>query len=281
MRPSSLPVRLLRLARLAVHLARGLAIVTLRFPRIGVHEQDRILERWSRRLLAILGVRVRAHNAPHAWPARSLLVLNHVSWLDIFAVYAVAPGLFVAKSEIARWPVLGRLVAGVGTLFIERGRNSHARRTNERIAAALASGRRVAVCPEGTTTDGRQVKRFHAALLQPAIDAGAVVQPLALAYSDGRGAYTDAAAYVDDMSFVESLWRIVSTPRIEVELRFAPPIAAAGATRRELSAAAHEAVAEMLAASLAGTRPGKAGGPPVAPPRAARPTRTPYPAQAD
>ncbi|MCX7893768.1 MAG: 1-acyl-sn-glycerol-3-phosphate acyltransferase [Burkholderiales bacterium] len=281
MSPSPLAVRLLRLARLAAHVARGLAIVTFRFPRLTAKQQDRILERWSRKLLAILSVRVRPHNAPHAWPERTLVVTNHVSWLAIFAAYAVAPGLFVAKSEIAGWPVLGRLVAGVGTLFIERGRNSHARRTNERIAAALASGRRVAVCPEGTTTDGRHVKRFHAALLQPAIDAGAAVQPVALAYTDGHGAFSEAAAYVDDMSFMASLWRIVSTRRLEVELRFAPQIAASGATRRELSAAAHEAVAQMLAASPAGTRPGTAGGPPAAPPRAARPTRTPYPARAD
>ncbi len=90
-----------------------------------------MLESWSRRLLAILRVRVAAHNAPAIRPERCQLVANHVSWLDIFAVYAVAPSLFVAKSDIRGWPVVGALVARVGTLFIERGNRRHARATND------------------------------------------------------------------------------------------------------------------------------------------------------
>ena len=281
MNPTPLHVRVTRLARLLVHLARGLAIVWARFPRLTAKQQDRVLERWSRKLLSILNVRVRPHNVPHEWPERTLIVTNHVSWLDIFAVYSVAPGLFVAKAEIAQWPVVGGLVSRVGTLYIERGRNSHARRTNERIAAMLATGRRVAVCPEGTTTDGKHVKRFHAALLQPAIDAAAIVQPVALRYTDGHGQFTDAAAYVGDMSLAESLWRIVSTRRIDVELHFVVPIDGAGTTRRELSVAAHAAVAAGVRVNPSGTRSEKPADLPGELPTAPHPTRSPYPAQAD
>jgi 1-acyl-sn-glycerol-3-phosphate acyltransferase len=281
---------LFRLARLGVHLARGLWIVQTRYARLAPAEQDRALEGWSRRLLAILRVRVAADNAPAVIPDPCLLVSNHVSWLDIFAVYAVAPSLFVAKSDIRGWPLVGRLVARVGTLFIERGSRRHVRATNERVVAALAGGRLVSVCPEGTTTDGRAVKHFHAALLQPAIDAGATVLPVALRYRErdgGRtGEQTDAAAYVGDMSFVESIWRIAREPGLEVELRFTAAIDARGRHRRELAAMARELIARELGLPLAypavrDTAPGTDADLPDGSPSARRPTRSPYPAPAD
>jgi 1-acyl-sn-glycerol-3-phosphate acyltransferase len=280
---------LFRLARAGVHLAHGLWIVQTRYARLAPAEQDRALEGWSRKLLAILRVHVAAHNAPAVIPDRCLLVSNHVSWLDIFAVYAVAPSLFVAKSEIRGWPLVGRLVAQVGTLFIERGSRRHARATNERVVAALASGRLVSVCPEGTTTDGRSVKHFHAALLQPAIDAGAAVLPVALRYRERDGGQpgeqTDAAAYVGEMSLVESMWRIAREPGLEVELRFAPAIDARDRHRRELAAMAREFIARELDLPLAypvrHTAPGTDAGLPDGSPSAHRPTRSPYPAPAD
>ena len=279
---------LFRLARLGAHLARGLWIVQTRYARLAPAEQDRALEGWSRRLLAILRVRVAADNAPAVIPDPCLLVSNHVSWLDIFAVYAVAPSLFVAKSDIRGWPLVGRLVARVGTLFIERGSRRHARATNERVVAALATGRLVSVCPEGTTTDGRSLKHFHAALLQPAIDAGATVLPVALRYRErdgGRtGEQTDAAAYVGEMSLVQSMWRIVREPGLEVELWFAGAIDARGRHRRELAALARELIARALEVPLAnpaGTAPGTGAGLPDGSPSAHRPTRSPYPAPAD
>ena len=279
---------LFRLARAGVHLAHGLWIVQTRYARLAPAEQDRALERWARKLLAILRVRVATHNTPAILPDRCLLVSNHVSWLDIFAVYAVAPSLFVAKSDIRDWPLVGRLVARVGTLFIERGSRRHARATNERVVAALASGRLVSVCPEGTTTDGRSVKHFHAALLQPAIDAGATVLPVALRYRErdgGRtGEQTDPAAYVGEMSLVESMWRIAREPGLEVELRFAGAIEARGRHRRELAALARDLIARALELPLAdpaGTVPGTGAGLPGGSPSAPHPTRSPYPARAD
>jgi 1-acyl-sn-glycerol-3-phosphate acyltransferase len=280
-RRAALADSLFRLARLGAHLTRGLWIVEMRYARLTPVEQDRTLERWSRRLLGILRVRVAPHNAPTVIPERCLLVSNHVSWLDIFAIYAVCPSLFVAKSDIRGWPLLGRLVARVGTLFIERGSRRHARATNERVVAALASGRLVSVCPEGTTTDGRTVKHFHAALLQPAIDAGAAVLPVALRYRDRNGVETDAAAYVGDMSLVASMWRIAREPGLEIELRFASTIDVQALHRRELAALARSVIARELDLSLAHTAPGTAGDPRGEPLSAHHPTHTPYPAPAD
>jgi 1-acyl-sn-glycerol-3-phosphate acyltransferase len=278
--PASLATRLTRLARLPAHLARGLW-QSRRFPSLSAERQDRTSAAWSRRLMSILGVRVHATNAPHDPGLGTLLVANHVSWLDVFALYTVAPGIFVAKSEIAGWPLLGRLVTNAGTIYIERGRGRHARRTNERIVAALGERGRVIVFPEGTTSDGTHVRRFHAALLQPAIAAGGMVQPVLIRYTDGRGHPSHAADYVGDTSLAQSMWSIVSARRLVVEIEFLPPIPAAEADRRVLAHAAHDAIARALDPAHAGSAPGTAPDPRAAPPSASPATRSPYPARAD
>jgi 1-acyl-sn-glycerol-3-phosphate acyltransferase len=280
-RATPVPVRLARILRLVAHILRGLWIVRTGYAALPPTRQDEALRRWSRELLAILRVEVRCHNAPATLPERCLLVSNHVSWLDIFAVYAVTPGLFVAKSEIRDWPVVGGLVRRVGTLFIERGSRRHARRTTERVVAALEAGRLVAVCPEGTTTDGRSVKHFHAALLQPAIDAGALVLPVALRFTDAGGTQTDAPIYIDDMSLVQSVWRIVSTPAMAVELRFVSCVNAAGEHRRELAQRMRDIIAHALALPLPHTQCETPADPRAESPSAGPPTRSPCPAPAD
>jgi 1-acyl-sn-glycerol-3-phosphate acyltransferase len=276
-----IPARLARIVRLVVHVARGLWLVRTRYAALTPARQDAALRGWSRALLAILRVEVRCYNAPASLPERCLLVLNHVSWLDIFAVYAAAPGLFVAKSEIRDWPVVGELVRRVGTLFIERGSRRHARRTNERIVAALENGRLVAVCPEGTTTDGRSLRHFHSALLQPAIEARAEVLPVALRFVDGAGAQTDAPIYVGEMSLVESVWRIASTRSMAVELRFAPCVNAEGHHRRDLTQRVHGVIARELGLAPGHASLGRAAGLPVGPVPGGLAAPSPRPAQAD
>jgi len=273
-------VSAVRIARVATHLVRGLSMASTRFARLTPAAQHRELEQWSHELLSILRVRLSCHNAPESLPARCLVVLNHVSWLDVFGIFAVLPCQFVAKSEVRDWPLVGRLTERVGTLFIERGNRRHAQRTNGRIVEALMNARLIAVCPEGATTDGRALKHFHAALLQPAIDADAMVLPVAVRYLDHSGAQTDAAAYVDGVSLLQSLWRIARSP-LTVELRFAAPIEAHGLKRRELADAAKRVIAHELGLPAPDKEPETPGGLLAVPPTARRPTHSPYPVPVD
>jgi 1-acyl-sn-glycerol-3-phosphate acyltransferase len=280
-RPTPLAARYTRLARLTLHLVRGLWIVSTRYNRLPTKARHRELQRWSRRLLTILNVHVRHEGLPEPLPERCMIVLNHVSWLDIFAVYAVVPGVFVAKSEIARWPLVGTLVARVGTLFIERGSRAHVRRMNHNIAATMAAGEVVCVCPEGTTTSGRELKAFHAALLQPALDAAGTVQPLALRYVDAAGVQTEIPAYVGEQSLLESMWAIASARRLGVELLFADAVPAVAGHRRELARECEDAIARRLGVAPPHKASGRAADPPDASPSAPRPTHSPYPAPED
>ena len=85
-----------------------------------------MIRRWSERLLALMRVETRIEGMPAGGlPGNVLIVANHISWLDIFVVLSVQPARFVAKAELKRWPVLGWLITGVGTLYVERARRRY------------------------------------------------------------------------------------------------------------------------------------------------------------
>lgn len=175
-----------------------------------------------------------------------MLVLNHISWLDIFVVNASHPATFIAKSEIRSWPLVGSLCTGVGTLYIERGKRSEVRHARQTITKAIEHGVLIALCPEGTTTFGRSLERFHSALFQPALDAAATLQPVALRYLDVAGSHTDTAAYAGESSLMDSVWTIISTRRTVAEFNLLEPISTLGQTRRSLAEMSEAAIAAAL-----------------------------------
>ena len=173
-------------------------------PWIGQARRRRLVGRLSAHVLAVIGIRLEIHGAvPANGPV--LVVANHVSWLDVQVLNAVRALRFVAKSETRGWPICGGIAAGFDTFFLERGNVRDAARVKARVASALRAGQSVAVFPEGTTTDGRSLGRFYAALFEAAIEAGVPVQPAALRYPRADGAANPAAAFIDDMTFLESL----------------------------------------------------------------------------
>jgi 1-acyl-sn-glycerol-3-phosphate acyltransferase len=234
-----------RLARLVFHLLRGLATCALVFPWAGARLRERLVRRWSARLLAICRVRVE-HMAGAAPLARALIVSNHVSWLDIFVINALHPCRFVAKAEIRAWPVLGWLVAQAGTVFIARGNRRDLRHIFKGLVDALGQGQRVAFFPEGTTASQGQLLPFHANLLEAAIDARVPVQPYALAYVDARGGWHAAVDYTGETTFVDSILRILQGEPVVARLGCLAPIASEGAHRRDLAAQARAAIAQAL-----------------------------------
>jgi len=244
---SRLPVflhRILRIGLLVPHLAWGVALAGLVFPLLRPAQRDRLIMAWARRLLVVLGVRVRTTPAP-SLPGGALLVCNHVSWLDIYLIYAAQRVHFVSKSEVRAWPVAGWLAHKTGTLFLERGRRADTARVNAEMRALMQSGAWVAVFPEGTTSDGRGLRRFLPSLLQPAVELNCPIVPAALQYRSLDNAYSAAPAYIDEMSLWQSLMRIVSEPGLIAELRFGEPILPNG-HRRDLAAQAERAVTVLL-----------------------------------
>ncbi|CAG0948488.1 1-acyl-sn-glycerol-3-phosphate acyltransferase [Burkholderiales bacterium] len=260
-RPVAFPVRLWRATRISIHLVAGLATTTFVFPRASAERRRSHILRWSRKLLRLMNVEARVHGAIDAHGGNVLIVANHVSWLDIVVLNAHRPARFVAKSELADWPVVGRLIRGSGTLFIERGRLRDTERINRRAAEVLASGDVIAVFPEGTTTDGSTMLRFHGSLLQPVVDAEGHVLPVAIRYHDGDGVLSLAPEYAGDTSFAASFWRVCGERRLAVDLIAAPALAARTRHRRDLAREAEDAIRAALARRDAATAPGTRGGP--------------------
>jgi 1-acyl-sn-glycerol-3-phosphate acyltransferase len=193
------------------------------------------------------------------------MVANHVSWLDIQIIHSIWQVRFVAKSEVRRWPLIGWLSAHTGTLFIERGKGRHAARINRSIHSAFQQGDAIGVFPEGSTTDGRKLARFHASLLQPAVDERALVCPAALRYRDVAGNINVAASYVGDTTLSQSLALILAQKTILADLIFLPAIDATGKSRRELAAQAHAAIAAALNLPVSDRKPDISAGPPGEP----------------
>jgi len=253
-----LPVRAWRAARVGVHVLRGLATTVGVFPFAGEARRRTLIRRWSAKLLRIVGIHARVDGSLEAAGGNVLIVANHVSWLDIFVVNAHCPARFVAKSELSSWPLAGRLMRAAGTIFIARERRHDTRRVNDHAAKALAAGGVVAVFPEGTTTDGSVLLKFHASLLQPIVDSRGRVQPVAIRYVDPTGARSDAPVYGDE-TIAASFWRVCGQRRLIVDVAVPEPIAAHGAHRRELAREAEAVIRRVLALPAVATAPGTAG----------------------
>lgn len=198
--------------------------------------------------------------AVDALPGNLLIVANHVSWLDVFVLHSLRPSRFIAKSELRDWPLLGHLIVGSGTLFLERGRRRDAQRINGHAREVLSSGDTIAIFPEGTTTDGTEVLPFHASLLQPIIDARGHLQPVAIRYRGSDGSYSDAPAYVGETSFVECLWRVLGERRMIVDVTLGPTLPTSGRHRRALSREAEEIIRAAVVAPALGSESGKCDG---------------------
>lgn len=240
-------VRIVRWARLLTHVGVGLAMVGVVFPRVKPATRAALTGWWARALLRCMNIIVAVHGARPDPAAQNLIITsNHVSWVDIFVISATQPARFIAKSEIRDWPIAGWLCDRAGTIFIRRARRSDAARINDTMHAVLAEGATIGFFPEGTTTPGDRLLKFHTALFEPAVVNCATIAPTALRYRDADGNQSAAVAFVGELSFAESVGAIIAEPSTIAEITFAPPIQAAGLTRRDLAARAEAAVAAIL-----------------------------------
>jgi 1-acyl-sn-glycerol-3-phosphate acyltransferase len=223
-----------RLLRCVAHGVHGLGIVLLRFPAYEAPARQAHIQWWAAKMLRVMGIRLQVQGAPSA--GGTLLVANHISWLDIMAVHAVYPqARFVSKADVKSWPVLRRLVDAGGTLYLERERKRDALRVVHTMAQALQAGEMVAVFPEGTTSDGQALLPFHANLLQAAISTDTPVQPVALRFSDSTHGVSRAVEFVGDTTLLQSLWRVARGDGLTVRVALLAPRASALTERRALA----------------------------------------------
>ena len=234
-----------RLLRAVLHGVHGILVVLLRFPSLDAAGRQARIQWWSQGMLRCLGMGLEVQGVFR--PGGTLIVANHISWLDIMAIHAVCPrARFVSKADVQDWPLVNRLIDCAGTLYIRREQRRDAMRAMHEIAQALKDGQCVAVFPEGTTGDGRALLPFHANLLQAAIAVQAPVQPVALRYRDRDHAISRAVEFLGETTLAQSLWRVACGQDLVVTVTALPSRGSAHADRRSLAAVLRADLAEAL-----------------------------------
>ena len=242
--------RLWRLGRLVAHVIVGTVIAHGVFGVLtltGIDREQRhrraLVRWWNRGVLRILNVHL--HLEGQIASGAVLYTANHISWLDIPCLRAVLDATFVAKDEVRRWPVIGRMSERAGTIFLKRGEPNASNETAEHMTWSLARRRPVIVFPEGTTSEGRTVRYFYGRLYQSAVRTQSMVQAVAIAYPHARGTHP-CVPFVGDDDLVRHLWRLLNEDRVDVRLVFCPPLQAVGQERRALAARSRVQILETL-----------------------------------
>jgi 1-acyl-sn-glycerol-3-phosphate acyltransferase len=216
----------------------------------GERLDHRAVRAWSAGLMRAFGFRLRRIGEPAR--GATMFVANHVSWVDIVTLHSQRMMGFVAKREIASWPLVGWLAARGETIFHQRGSQESLGGVLQEMLARLRTGHSVGVFPEGRTRDGSEVGPFHARIFLAAVEAGAPVQPVALRYGEGGSAQT-VVAFQPGETFLGNFLRLVGEPPRVVEVVFLPPISPADAGGRRRIA---ELARERIVAAMDGRQPG-------------------------
>lgn len=201
-----------------------------------------LMQHWCSRFVRLTGIELKVHGQVPDTPC--LLVANHSSFFDIFAITAIYPARFIAKEEIKSWPIFGFVARSVNTLFIRRQDKRMICAVNEQIANALAQNEPIVLFPEGKCTNGLALAPFKPSLLEPAVLSATPVQPIALSY-EIDGCRTSRASYFD-ISLFSCLLNIVRTPKIVLNATVLPALSTQGKTRHDVAKEAQRAIAQAL-----------------------------------
>ncbi|MFC3903913.1 1-acyl-sn-glycerol-3-phosphate acyltransferase [Acinetobacter marinus] len=204
----------------------------------------RYVQYFCRQLGSVFNVKVQVHGEIARQPA--LWVSNHISWLDVAVLGSGARVFFLAKAEVANWPIIGKLARWGGTLFIRRG-SGDSTLIREQIAEFLKQDVPVLFFPEATTTDGTRVKKVHGKLLAAAIEAQKPVQICLIAYVNQAGQLDNIVPFIGNQGFVENGARILQMPVVTAHLVALPSIDTREHTVDSLTALVQKEMKEGLA----------------------------------
>ena len=203
------------------------------------------LRRSSLRHAKWIGLQIRVHGEV---PRAGLIVANHVSYLDIVALSSVARCAFVAKKEVASWPLFGLYARLGATIFVDRERRGAVAGAAGEMRERLDAGVPLTLFPEGTSTGGSDVLPFRSSLFEPVVELGCPVTACALRYSLEHGSVADEVAYWRDMTLAPHLLNLLGKSRVTLDIHFGPSSQRSG-DRKTLARELHSEAAALLAAA--------------------------------
>lgn len=217
------------------------------FRKLDAEARADVLHRWSGRILRRIGVQVFISGQV---PAHGLIASNHLSYLDILVFSAIAPCVFVSKSEVRSWPLVGWIASFTGTVFVDRSSTSETHNVRPQMQTRLQAGARLVLFPEATSGDGRAVLPFHSSLFQAAVDvaAPAIAAYISYTMAPGDGDPVMDVCYWGDMTLFPHFIKLLTKAGVHTTVRFAEK-ALVFTNRKQ---AALEMQNQMLALAAAG-----------------------------
>lgn len=185
----------------------------------------RYVQHFCRELCKVFNLEIQVHGIIPREPA--LWVSNHISWLDVAVLGSGARVFFLAKAEIEKWPLLGKLAKGGGTLFIKRG-SGDSIKIKEQITSFLKQDIPVLFFPEATTSDGSKIKKIYGRILGAAIEAQRPVQICLICYVNQDGQLDTVAPFIGDLSFADHVKKVLEMPKVTAHLMALPAISVEG-----------------------------------------------------
>jgi 1-acyl-sn-glycerol-3-phosphate acyltransferase len=196
------------------------------------------LQQWCRFGLRMIGSSVIVEGRT---PTHGLIVSNHLSYVDILVYSSIAPCVFVSKREVRSWPVFGWIATLAGSIYIDRRRPGDTHRVTSEMVRALEDEQPVVLFPEGTSSDGSAVLRFHSSLFEAAVTTEAPITAAYLAYEVSDGSVARDVCYWGNMRFPTHILRLFAIRHVQAHVRFSPTAntfndrkIAAAATRSEV-----------------------------------------------
>ena len=189
-------------------------------PKIRAH----LIQAWSRQLIKILKIKVVIQGDQTLINSQEgyLVVSNHISWIDIHVINTMKPVVFVAKSDVANWPIFGWIAKMIGTIFVKREKLSDLKRVIQEIKSQLQSQQPVCIFPEGTSSDGRQLLEFRSNLFEAVAHSEIKILPIALSYQENQK-FSDRTAFIGDMGLIDSIKLIMQSDQIVAHIEVCAP----------------------------------------------------------
>jgi 1-acyl-sn-glycerol-3-phosphate acyltransferase len=212
------------------------------------------LHRFCARALRRLGIEICVEGT---FPERGAVISNHLSYVDIVVFAALHPCVFVAKAEMQGWPVVGWMTTMSGTVYVARGHGGSAMKARKGMQAAVDAGLPVVFFPEGTTSNGSQLLKFHSGLLAQVIEGGAPVTAAYLRYdlAEKNGPDVSVAndvCYWGDRNMLAHIFKLLGLHGVRAQVRFAEGRIAFSSDRVHRKMAAVEARAAVAAVAALG-----------------------------
>lgn len=206
---------------------------------------SKVLNTWSIIICYVCGMKVIVKGVKHKGP--TLIVANHISWLDIAVIHRCKLVGFVAKNEISKWPLLSTVAKCGESIFIARGKHESRREVLDAMDLRFKQGKSIAIFPEGGAKNGDILGRFHRQLMHAAVETQTPIQAIAIKYIKTNGSRNKEIGFQGKERFVGNVLRILTLPTSFVEATMCEPVDTMNKTAREAALITHDQVAQVLA----------------------------------